>query len=216
MGLALVLGSAALVVLFTPGRQPTPGLLSIEFVLSFFVLSGMRLAFGLPAELRANWAFQAAEPCPKEPCAAGVRKAMLLLGVFPVLAALAPVHACLWGLWLASAHFLYGAVLSALLVEVLLMRFDKIPFTCSYLPGKANMKAFWPLYSLAFWAYGYGLAKMEYALLANPAGLALVCAAAVSATVALRRRRKRKLASGVPFLFEDLPEPVVQTLNIGW
>ena len=38
--------------------QPNQVLLAIPLILSFFLLSGMRMVFTIPAELRANWVFQ--------------------------------------------------------------------------------------------------------------------------------------------------------------
>ena len=37
------------------------GLLAVPLTLSFFAVSGLRAAFNLPAELRANWIFQICE-----------------------------------------------------------------------------------------------------------------------------------------------------------
>jgi predicted permease len=211
----------ALVVVAAAGGRaasgwPTPGLLSVQLVLSFFLLSGIRFVFTMPAALAANWAFQAAEPPDQIECGAGVRKAMLAFGVCPVLAALLPLHALLWGWPVAAAHLLYGAALSALLVEVLLLGFEKIPFTCSYLPGKANVKALWPVYLMLFGVYAYGSAKLEYGLLARPGSLVIFCLAAVAGTAGLRRYSRRKHGTGFHFVFEDLPEPAVRTLDISY
>jgi hypothetical protein len=98
-----------------------------------------------------------------------------------VLAALLPLHCLLWGWPVALAHLVYGATLAALLVEVLLAGFEIIPFTCTYLPGKANLKALWPFYVFSLWAYTYGMAKLEARLLGEPVGLALFCLAGVAA-----------------------------------
>jgi len=199
----------------TAGR-PTPELLSVQLVLSFFVLCGMRFVFTVPAELRANWVFQVAEPFGKSPYGAGVRKCIFAFGVFPVLAGLLPLHAFFWGWAVAGAHLLYGAALCALLVEALMMGFEKIPFTCTYLPGKANVKALWPLYLLLFWAYAYAMANLEAGLLARPLRYAAFCAGVAALTVVLRWYRHRQLGRGFHFLFEDVPDPAVRTLDIGY
>ncbi|HSB16810.1 MAG TPA: hypothetical protein VLE22_20330 [Bryobacteraceae bacterium] len=151
VGVALVLGGAAVILLSASGGKPAPALLSVQLVLSFFVVSGMRFAFTVPAELHANWLFQAAEPSETARCRSGVRRAMLALAVCLVLLALLPAHALLWGWQFAGAHLAYGLVLSVLLIELLLWNFEKIPITCSYLPGKANVKGFWPLHLGMYW-----------------------------------------------------------------
>jgi hypothetical protein len=216
VGLALALGVTAVAGRQAASGWPTPGLLSVQLVMSFFLLSGIRFVFTLPAALPANWAFQATEPSAQSQCGVGVRKAMLAFGVCPVLAALLPLHAFLWGWTAAAAHLVYGAAVSALLVEVLLLGFEKIPFTCSYLPGKANVKALWPVYLLLFGAYAYALAKFEYRLLANPGWLVIFCLGSAAATAGLRWHNRRQYGPAFHFVFEDLPEPAVRTLNISY
>lgn len=216
VGFAFVLAAAIALVFHAGSLQPRPALLSIQMVLSFFVLSGMRFVFTVPAELRANWAFHAVDPPAKSRCGAGMSKAMFLLGVCPVLGALLPLHGFLWGWPVAAAHLVYGAALSWLLTQVLLQGFEKIPFTCSYLPGKANLKALWPVYLMAFWVYGYALAVLEFALLTDPVRFALACAGAATAAGLLGWYRRRRFGPGFQFLFEDLGEPAVRTLDIGY
>ncbi len=215
LGFALVLGTVTVMVLNAMNAAPRPGLLSVQLVLLFVALCGMRFVFTVPAELRANWAFQATEPPDKRRCGAGTRKAMLAFGVCPVLLGLLPLHYVLWGGRTAALHLLYGGAVSMLLIEALLVRFDKIPFTCTYLPGRANVKSLWPAYLALFWVYAYALAKLEYGLLAGPTRFVVFMAAVLAGAAALRWYDTRHLRPGFQFLFEDLPEPAVQTLDIG-
>lgn len=214
VGIALVVGGAGAILLWSAGSRPVVPLLSMQLVLTFFVVSGMRFAFAVPAELQANWLFQAAEPSEVARCRTGVRMAMLAFAVFPVLLGLLPVHVSLWGWWIAGAHLVYGLVLSALLVEVVLLNFDKIPFTCTYLPGKANVKGLWPVYLAAYWMYAHYMAKVEYRLLNYPRGFAELLLAVVFVTALLRWLRQRQVGPEFRFLFEDLPDPAVRTLDI--
>lgn len=50
-------GTSVREILFHPSQAS----LAIPLILSFFMLSGMRIVFTIPAELRANWVFQIAE-----------------------------------------------------------------------------------------------------------------------------------------------------------
>lgn len=45
----------------------------------------------------------------------------------------------LWPWWGSAEHLALLALLGTVLVEVSVYGFHKIPFTCSYLPGKANV-----------------------------------------------------------------------------
>lgn len=215
VGLALVLGEATLFQERAASFRPTSALFSVQLVLTFFVLSGMRFAFTIPAELCANWTFQAAEPEQSVRCRSGVRKALLILGVCPVLFGLLPFHVVLWGWPAAAAHLIYGALLSGLLVEALLFRFEKIPFTCSYLPGKANLKLLWPVYLMAYSTYAYAMSAIECRLVGRPAGFGILTASLAAGLLAIMYYRRRHSGRAFRFSFEDLPEPEVRSLEIG-
>ena len=76
--------------------QPNKALLAIPLILSFFLLSGMRIVFTIPAELRANWVFQIAEDEKRLDCWEGVRKVMIVRAML-LLVVLFPIYAVLWG-----------------------------------------------------------------------------------------------------------------------
>jgi predicted permease len=213
-GIGFAVAACLAASLFARPARPAPFQLSVQLILPFFLMAGIRMAYALPAELRANWAFQAAEPGEAARCDAGFRKAMLAFGAAPLFVLL-PVHVFLWGRAVAVAHLLFGILLAAILTEILLLGFDKIPFTCTYLPGRANVKKLWPIYLGAFWGYAFAMAELESALLARPAGFALFCVAAAGMACGLRRLRRRRLRKPFRFQFEELPEPAVRVLGIG-
>ena len=68
------------------------GLLSVPLTLSFFAVSGLRAAFNFPAELRANWIFQICESEERIPHMRAARKWIVLMGIAPLFALLAPVE----------------------------------------------------------------------------------------------------------------------------
>lgn len=105
-------------------------------------------------------------------------------------------------------------MLSLLLIEVLLLKFHKIPFTCSYLPGKANITTLWFVYWLGFATYAYSMASLETWILERPprmAGYYLLGCVLVGVVFFYRNRN---LDEGFTLVFEDEPEPVVRTLNL--
>jgi hypothetical protein len=193
---------------------PAPALLSIPLILSFFVLSGMRVIFSLPAELRANWVFQLSEADGRKECLSGVRKAMFFFGILPLFTALFPVYILLWGWSTAVFHAFFDTVLSLLLIELLLIKFHKIPFTCSYLPGKANITALWFVYWLGFATYAYTMAAVEAWALQGPIWMACVYVLGCALLAVVFFYRNRHLDEGFTLVFEDQPEPVVRTLNL--
>jgi len=194
--------------------RPAASLLSVPLVLSFFLLSGMRFVFTLPAELRANWVFQLSDADGRKECLAGVRKAMFAFGITPLLLSLFPVYVFLWGWSGAIFHSFYDAVLSLLLIEVLLFRFHKIPFTCSYLPGKANITGLWFVYGIGFATYAYSMATLEARILQDGWRMALGYLLGSLAVMLVYLYRNRALSEGFSLVFEEQPEPAVRTLNL--
>jgi hypothetical protein len=195
-------------------ETPNPALLSIPLIISFFVLSGMRVVFSIPAELKANWVFQLSEADGRPECLSGVRKAMFVFGAVPLFAALAPMYVLLWGWPAAVFHTFFDIALSLLLIELLLVKFHKIPFTCSYLPGKSNITALWFVYWLGFATYAYSMASLEVWILNRPLRIAGFYLLGVTLVATAYFYRNRHLHEGFTLIFEDQPEPVVRTLNL--
>ncbi len=190
-------------------------LLSIPLVLTFFTLVGMRVVFALPAHLGANWIFRLTERKAKQPYLAGVHRAMALLGVMPVMSAVAPFFVFAWGWRSAALHLIFAALLSFLLIEVLLLRLDKIPFTCTYLPGKANLRVLIIPYLFAFTTYSYTMTALELRLMRNSVWFATFICAAFVILVAAIARRNRNLSRCESFVYEMTPLRVAEPLNLG-
>jgi hypothetical protein len=193
--------------------QPNEALLSIPLILSFFLLSGMRVVFTIPAELPANWIFQIAEDEQRLDCCAGVRKVMTVRAVL-LPATLFPIYAVLWGWPPALEQLIFNLVLSLILIELLLINFRKIPFTCSYQPGKANITVLGLVYWLAFATYAYTMAALERRLLYDEVGWLAFVVIALVVLAGLRWWRKATFVRGQGLIFEDAPAPEVQTLGL--
>jgi hypothetical protein len=194
--------------------HPIPELLPAPLILAFFILLGMRHVFAVPAELRANWVFQVSDRGEARRCLAGVRKAMLVLGVIPLFALLLPLHVLFWGWQTALLHMFFGAVISWLLVEVLLAGFEKFPFTCSYLPGKANLKVSWPIYLFGFTTYVSVFLTLEYWMIQRPIRFAWLAAVVALVQLALAIYRWRVVGREVSLVYDEQPEPLIRTLNL--
>ena len=194
--------------------RPIPELLPAPLILAFFILCGMRHVFAVPAELRANWVFQVSDRGEARRCLAGVKKAMIVLGVVPLFALLLPLHVLFWGWRTAALHMLFGTVVSLLLVEVLLVNFEKFPFTCSYLPGKANLKMSWPIYLFGFTTYVSVFLTLEHWMLQRPLRFAWLAAVVILVHLALFIYRWRVVGRDVALVFDEQPEPLVRTLNL--
>lgn len=194
--------------------QPNAFLLAIPLILSLFLLSGMRIVFSLPAELRANWVFQMAEDENRADCLAAVRKVMSVRASL-LLVALFPFYAVLWGWAPALQQLIFTLILSLILIELLLINFRKIPFTCSYQPGKANITVLGALYASAFAIYPYAMATLERWLLYDGARWAVFMLLLLAALAGMVTWRRTISAAPASIVYEDAPNPEVQTLGLG-
>lgn len=188
--------------------------LSVPLVLCFFLLSGLRYVFTVPIELSGNWIFRITEFETRRNALDGARSAMLWFGVLPLFTILAPFYFVLWTPGIAAAHLVFSMVISILLIEAMVVEFWKIPFTCSYPAGKANVTILWIFYWLAFTTYAYSMAALESWMVEHPAREAsfyLVAAAAWAGFVWYRRRWDQV---GFTLIFDDQADPVVRTLGL--
>lgn len=220
LGVAVVFESFASLALgrsFRGFSVPTPALrqaaISAPLALSLFVLAGFRYLFRLPIELRANWVFQMNEPGNRLFMLTGVEKFMLYCGVVPVALLTLPMQLALLGPAEGFAACATCLMISTILMEALLIPFDRIPFTSSYLPGRR------PLIETVV-RYAFGVALYVSALSAIVAWCVQTSASTVVLSAVLfvswwKARSARVEAWRIGRLeFEETMEPAVQTLSI--
>src|SRR6185437_15075958 len=191
LGLALAAVLASLASL--SWSVPSPSLAQTDVValaaplaLCALIAVGLRHAYAIPAEVRANWLFRVSETEPAPERLLAARDVMLVLAVLPPLVLGGLLAWRIWGWEAALLHLLFAGSLMLLCVEVLLARFPKIPFTCSYVPGRANLKLWGFGYWLAFSTFAFGSAAMERRWWASPARIVVASAMVLAATAALR------------------------------
>jgi hypothetical protein len=211
-GLALILLASTRLLrsrLTTDSRT----LLSVPLILSFFLLLGIRALSNVPTALEANWVFQLTEREPRRHYITGFKKRVLVSALLPLFLLVLAYSSYLWGWRAAALHGAFGLAASVLLLELLFFRYPKIPFACTYVPGKAKLHLFWLPYFLSFIAYISFFSGLEAFLFRNQrffldyfvgVGLLLAIAWVYQNLIADRGR---------PVLFEDRPEPVMVGLE---
>ena len=142
------------------GGGASARLLSMQPLLYGALLLGFRHVIRVPAELRANWGFQLAWRDDDRAFAAGAKRAAIVALALPALAALLPLFVFVLGPQLALAHAGLGLAGAIVFLEALMLYYDKVPFTCTYVPDE-NAKALVPLYALAFLIGASRFARMQ-------------------------------------------------------
>ncbi|HJR59250.1 MAG TPA: hypothetical protein VJ813_07630 [Vicinamibacterales bacterium] len=187
-------------------ERPHAAVLVGPLILSALTITGMRMLFALPVEIRANWTFRLREPVTVSEAVNGAEAALVICGVLPAVVLALVSAGWLWGITAGLMHAVFCGVMAMTAVQFLMRGVDKIPFTCTYFPGKAQIGKFWPLYLTAFTTFTYSAAFSEVALLESPVGYgaAVVVLGLTGGALAWSRRRDTALLPNLRFEEEPM------------
>ena len=182
-------------------------------VMMSFAVAGTRVAFSLPVSLPANWILRIIQVHPSQDYIATTRRSLLVLAVAPILIGSA-IFSLPFQPWRQVAgHTAVLGLLGVLFTELGLLGFHKIPFTCSFLPGKANVQ-------FVFWAYLLLLiplteksARFEQTALENPLKYLLTLSIVGIVALALWIWNTHQ-ADSVVLNFEELPPAEIVGLGL--
>jgi hypothetical protein len=186
---------------------------SAPLALSLFVLAGYRYLFRLPVELRANWVFRVHEGGNRATLLRGMERFVFCLGVLPIVILTIPLEIRVFGSVTGVAAAVLAFLPSLTMQEILLSGFEKIPFTSAYLPGKRPLIETVCIYGTAFGAYVVILSGIIVFCLQEPPFFLIVFGSLLAIWARVRKNRLEYRRVGI-LEFEELPEPVVQTLAI--
>ncbi len=190
-------------------------LLAPSVVMIVFAAIGARAVFALPISLPANWIFRVTAVHSPQAYFSAARKALAGAAVAPVWIACAAVYLALWGGARACQHLLVLALLGAILVFASMRRFRKIPFACSYLPGKANLTVRLGMYGILFLFLCDTGVRVEVGALHAPRGFVILTAILVAGAFWTWRRTHTLSASpGEMLQFEELPAGGLLALDL--
>jgi hypothetical protein len=218
-GLALVLASQALMDAFDGAKSLrqaalTPDALSIPFILSFLIIIGLRVVFEIPAELRSNWIFQLMTDPDGQECTGLARRVILIL-VLPWLFVIAfPVYVYLEGWTVASLHTLLVVTWALLLTNIMLIRFRKIPFTCTLPLFKQH--SFVTLLSgcFGFLIYAVSTPEFESSALAEPLRMLSLAPFALVLWYVPHYLGKNSTELERRLIFEESPTQTIEALRL--
>jgi hypothetical protein len=112
------------------GGLPSADWLSLPLLLAVFIVTGLRFAFDMPASLPANWVFRIAACGARRPDR--IARAFLRMAILPwEVLLVGAITVRQFGWTIAAGHVATLVILTLLLIDALLLDFQKIPFTCS-------------------------------------------------------------------------------------
>jgi hypothetical protein len=170
---ALSLGLALLILAYLLSnqadlRQINKGLLLIPLIFILILLLGIKNVVNIPVSLSANWVFQLTENPETRIYRSGLKKGIIILIVIPLLLIFYSLFFFLWGGSTAFLIVFFALGLALILLEGLFWNYNKIPFACSYMPGKAKIPVFAAIYFFAFLIYSTLMSSLVWRLLHAP------------------------------------------------
>jgi hypothetical protein len=215
--LAIVFGIAlALLRSELSGESRGPLLMDIimsTYMMMIFAVFGLRNVFSLPISLTANWVLRTTQLCPPEKYIAATRRTLLLLGVFPVWMVSAVLSLSFRPLYQVAEHLAVLALLGCILAEISLIKFYKVPFTCSYLPGKVKVQVLFWGSLIVFISLAIPSAEFELRSLNDPFRYVSMTSFLGAVALGLWAFNRQQARSAVLY-FEELPPDLITTLGL--
>jgi hypothetical protein len=219
-GLGLVLASQALLSAFENGQPAGKAMVSadglaIPLVLAFVIIVGLRMVFEIPVELRSNWIFRLMLNAEKHECEPLARKVMLVSVLPWVLLIWLPIYAYFGGWGIGCLHTLIVAVWSLLLTDAVLIRFRKLPFTCSFPLFQQHSIVTLLGCVFGFFLFAVVTPQMEAWALVEPVRMIVFVPLAAVAWYVPHHIRQNALDVEKELIFEEAPTRAVEVLQLG-
>ena len=211
MALGLVASAAALTSspnlhTLVTGKAPPVESLSVSFILSYCMIIGVRFAFEIPADLQANWIFRFWLDREQHEARPIARRVLLLFCLSWLVPACFLSTLAFWGWTVALQHTAILTLCTVVLVEVLLLRFRKIPFTCPYPAFKSYSGFTVVAYLFGYFVFTDGLAQLENWSLADPWRIVWFVPLFSIVLWAVWFYRKQMLEMDKELIFEDVSD----------
>ncbi len=220
-GVGIVLASESMFQSATSGdanRWPSAALLSIPLIVLYLLLIGLRLSFEIPVTQRANWIFRLTNPDASE-CVGLARKIMLTFLIPPLLAIVLPAYGFVWGWRVGVIHTAVVAAVSMLLIEILLVCYRKIPFTCSAPHFKSHIPVAGFFYLAGFIVFTYLVPIIERQASDDPRWYLGFILALTGIWLGLKLYRREMTRFDSQLIFEersDIGDVTIEVLNLSW
>jgi hypothetical protein len=206
----LLTGVAGMGSVFKPHMVIAADFVYYHVLALVFLLLAARQIFSFPVELKANWIFQITEGEGRVEWLRAIDRFVFCWGVLVMFALPLPLELRLLG-WRTLAEIALLAAMGLLTYEWVFSSWNKLPFTCSHLPGKTPAGMV-----LAFFGLLGALAGIHSTLLAilfyTPAHCVITPVLMIG-WIRVRRTRRQGWAT-LRLKYQDLREPAVHALNL--
>jgi hypothetical protein len=192
-----------------PARVVTAGFVYYHILALLFLLISARHLFSRPTELKANWIFEITEGEGRVAWLTAVDRFVLFWGAVLMLIPL-PLEVPLLG-WRSVAEAALFLALGLLSYEWVFLSWEKLPFTCSRLPGKTPIGMV-----LAFFGLIAAVPLLHWLLLSilyDRLLTVIVMTVLLAVWTSIHRVRRPSWAE-LHLKYEEVPDPAVYGLNL--
>jgi hypothetical protein len=182
---------------------PPAEFLIVPFVLVFCFLAGIRFAFEIPADLRANWIFKLWIDRDSQEARPIARRVLLALTLSWLAPATFAVTFYFFGWQNAVLHTAIFTAATVLLAEILIANFRKIPFTCPYPQFESTSGLILVAYLFGFLVFTSYLPELEHWSLSDPVRLLVFMPLLAAGFAAIHIRRRQLLDMDKTLIFNE-------------
>jgi len=193
-----------------PPEPVSLGLIIPTMIMMSFAVVGLRGVFSLPISLNANWILRVTQLRPTTAYIAATRRSLQLFGMMPILVISAALSYHFRPLTHAYQHLAFLAIFGCILVEMSLVHFDKVPFTCSFIPGKTNFQVVFWGGAFVFMILALLFARYELQTFERLRSYAVLMAFSVAIAVGLWIFNRLHARTAVLYYDEVLPEIITR------
>jgi hypothetical protein len=183
---------------------------SAALMIALAAALGLRASFQLPADHAASWVFHVADvPHSRVGLLASAEYVLAAATLCAPIGLVLPFQLHALGAVRTVAAVVLTGLASLVLIQLLLLNWRRVPFTCTLIPGKRNLIH---VILIALGAYvvfvSVGAAIITWAI-RLPSGMLMVSGALLALFAGMRQRRIERMAAA-PLEFEDqLPDTLV-------
>jgi hypothetical protein len=214
LSVAFAIAVSTLKTELTSGARPvTTDFLMPTLTMMCLAVVGLRSIFSLPVSLHANWILQITQLRASSEYIAATRRALLVMAVLPVwlLSALLSLGFRPWPQ--VVAHLAVLALVGTILADLSLTGVSKIPFACSYLPGKSNIQYMFWAFAVIFLPIAMEFSNYEVRTIRHPGSFTVMMAVLGVVAGGIWAFNRRQAQSAVLY-YEELPDVVITTLGL--
>ena len=211
---AIAVSSLAQVAVEHRTQPVTTSFLMSTIMMMCLAVAGLRSIVSLPVSLKANWVLQVTQLSPPEHYIAATRRALLVMATIPVWLTAAALSLCYRPWQQGLEHLLVLALVGSIMTDASLIGVSKIPFACSYLPGKSNVQFLFWAFIIVFIPLALMFSHYEYGILNRPSDYVRLIAILLLPAAGLWAFNRYQAKSAVLY-YEELEPDVITTIGIG-